>query len=233
MPKSKIRGILTETERDRLINYNSIDVIERKNLNFRLKKKLNIIKDALEDINIMLNSLPDDTTKDYIDTKTALYSLATTEKILQLCAPWPVAEHNRGGLWAFKTVAERIESKPGKCYISTIAWNATDEEIAINQRLKKHIAALQHYTDPYLVDPICRNHGQLVPSDDEIVKAFRSGTRSVSESSNYNRSWKGKDGMVYTEPITVSEEELKFKRWNPKGLPRKYDVPEQSEKHPK
>jgi hypothetical protein len=224
--KSKRLGVLTEIERDRLIKYESIDVIERKNLNFRLKKKLSIIKEAIEDINLLLTTLPEDTTKNYIDTETALYSIHVTEKILQLRAPWPVVEHDGFDPRAYMTKGQRIKDQPGECIIVSMAWSATDEEVAINRKLKEHIAFLQYFIDPYLINPVCLEPGEQIVSAEDAFEAIKNQTRRGLTINTYLQNDNPKH-------IIVKETDLKFKRWNPNGLPVKYDIPEQREEPPK
>jgi hypothetical protein len=156
------------------------------------------------------------------------------EALLKIVDPWPVVEREDVGLMAYKTVAAQGSNlKPGECYIGTMAWSASQEEIAVNKRLKEYLETIQHYVDPYLVDPVCRKPKYEILPAAEIMKALRVGERSGFLSISYFRSWADEKGIVHREPITVKEDELKFKRWNPKGLPPKYNVPEQIEDPPK
>ncbi|MCX6669008.1 MAG: hypothetical protein NTV25_04260 [Methanothrix sp.] len=96
--------------------------------------------------------------------------------------------------------------------------------------MKEHIASLQYFIDPYLINPICLEpREQIVPAEDAL-KAIRSQTRREFTINTYFKDNIKEDGLNYPEFITVKEDALKFKRWNPKGLLVKYDVPEQPEK---
>jgi len=150
MPKSKRLGILTETERERLINYDSIAVIERKNLNFRLKKKLSIIKDALEDIYLMLNSLPEDTTKDYIDTETAMRSLKATERIFKLLDLFPIEKNPPMG----KLLARRYNllKFPDSNGMVDFGYKPSPEEEELWKAVQDHTEYLKSIYDVNNVD---------------------------------------------------------------------------------
>ena len=49
--------MLTKLERDRILHREDLTVPERKNLNFRIRKKLIELKQNLEDINLILTYL--------------------------------------------------------------------------------------------------------------------------------------------------------------------------------
>jgi hypothetical protein len=57
MAEKKRKGMLTSLERERLDNYEKLNAIQKKNLNFRLKKKQNEILETISDINMLLKNI--------------------------------------------------------------------------------------------------------------------------------------------------------------------------------
>lgn len=225
--------LLTTEQRKRLITRDEkkeseLEAYKKRHNDQVVLKKLGDFIESIPDVLLILEHMPQEKIAKKLRPAQVPAMLELVETLLQRIDPWPVAEHEQE-LWAFKTVAERLKNSPDECYIKTTSWPANNEEIAINQRLKDHIMALQHYIDPYLVDPVCREPGDFVPPEEEMIKAIREGTRSTITSYNYIRPKQGKNGY---EQITVKKDELKFKHWNPKDLPVKYEVPEQREEPP-
>jgi len=225
--------LLTDVQRTRLITRDEkkadeLEAYKKRHNDQVVLDKLGDFIDSISDVLLILEHMPPEKIAKKLRPAQVPAMLELVETLLQRIDPWPVAEYD-GELCAFKTVAERLKNNPDECYIKTTSWPANNEEIAINQRLKEHLIALQHYIDPYLVDPVCREPGESVPPEEEMIKTIREGTRSTITSYGYLRLNQEKNGY---EQITVKGNELKFKRWNPKDLPVKYDVPEQREEPP-
>ena len=152
--KTKVLGLLTEIEHERLINYDQINAVERKNLNFRLKKKFNIINNAFKDIDIMLNlalkeKSIDEAIKKSIDMETALYSIKVTKSILQLLDPFPIFSDNSGRLTALKTKKVQFPNSRGT---AELIYTPTPEEVDLWHAVQDHIDFLRKIYDVENID---------------------------------------------------------------------------------
>jgi len=189
----------------------------------KFEKYINSISDVL----LILEHMPSEKIAKRLSLKHIPAILDLTDALLKQIDPWPVVESDTGEKMAYKTVGvKNPEVDPGTCYIETMAWSANDKEVEATRRLKEHIENLQHYVDPYRIDPVCRDQSNPILTDKEIVSAMKEGTRSGFKSRTYFRSWTDNEGNEYKEPIVVNEDELKFKCWNPIGLPRKNGIPD-------
>lgn len=230
--------LLTIEQRKRLITRDEkkeseLDAYKKRHNDQVVLKKFGDYIESIPDVLLILKHMPPEKIAKKLQLAQVPAMLDLIETLLQKVDPWPVVERKDIGFAAYKTAAAQGSNlKPGECYIGTMAWSASDEEIAVNKRLKEHLDTIQHYVDPYLVDPVCHKPKYEILPAAEIMKALRAGERSGFLSISYFRSWADEKGIVYREPVIVKEDELKFKRWNPKGLPRKYDVPEQPKEPP-
>lgn len=150
MPAKKRLGILTEIERDRLAKYGEIGTVDKKNLNFRLKKKLSIINEALGDINLLLNNLPEDLTKDYIDTKTALSALEATERIMKLFDPLPIQRIAPSDKLIVRK--ENIIDFSDSFGMAVLIYDPKPEEAGLWRAVQEHITFLQKIYDVNNID---------------------------------------------------------------------------------
>jgi hypothetical protein len=202
MPQTKTRteGFLSDLERDRLKNYDNLNTIEKKNLNFRLRRKMSFINQTLADINRMLSTLPDDMLKEFIDISSAMYVQDTFDKVLQLLDPWPVKTidpENAFDAFAVKTIYT-ISEDPEKCNIVSLYRPALYSEIVLTNRLKKHCEEVEKYYDPHFTDP-------LPWESAELQKMLRTLRKAGGEA--HTHTIKDKGGKP--KPVIIDLKDLK------------------------
>jgi len=229
--------LLTVEQRKRLIardekKESELEAYKKRHNDQVVLKKFGDYIESIPDILLIMKHMPPEKITKKLQLAQIPPMLDMIDVVLQKINPWPVVERDGDVPLVYMTMGERIKDRPGECTVESMAWTATAEEIAINRRLKDHIEALQYFIDPYLINPICLEpREQIVPAEDAL-KAIRSQTRREFTINTYFKGIRGADGLNYPQHITVKEDDLKFKRWNPKGIPRKYDVPEQPEEPP-
>ena len=207
--------MLTKLERDRILHREDLTVPERKNLNFRIRKKLIELKQNLEDINLILTYLPQEELHEILAYDYLHKALDITDSLARIIDPWPVGEHETGGLYAFKTYGNMFpDCEPGKCGIQTVSRLALEDDKEMYQRLKDHSMRLQHCIDACVPDPVCRDPQYAKTLYEKLVSITTN-----SEFSNYlddylveGSSW------IHRKPSVVDIEQLSKTRWKPRGL---------------
>jgi hypothetical protein len=207
--------MLTKLERERILHREDLTVPERKNLNFRIRKKLIELKQNLEDINLILTYLPQEELQEILAYDHLYKALDITDSLARIIDPWPVGEHENSGQYAFKTYGTAFpDCEPGKCGIQTVSRLALEEDEKMYQRLKDHLTRLQHCIDTCVPDPICRDPRYAKELYEKLVL-----TTTNAEFSNYldeylveGSSW------IHHKPSVVDIEQLGRMRWKPRGL---------------
>lgn len=148
--------MLTELERQRLRNRESVEVIERKRNEFAIRKKMEILPQYLSDIELILEKLPENQIEKLIDDDLAYKIFSITELLIKILEFVPIE----------KTNETNIAIKGSNFVI------ASPDEIAKNTKLKKHIAKLQEFTDA-LIDPrvpdYAKKISQLMKSEESQI----------------------------------------------------------------
>ncbi|OPY50755.1 MAG: hypothetical protein A4E48_01753 [Methanosaeta sp. PtaU1.Bin060] len=213
--------MLTELERERILHRETLTVPERKNLNFRLRKKLIELKQNLEDINLILNFFPQEELHEVIDFEHLSKSLDVTEALLQITDPWPVGAHENGTDSAFRVWGVVIPtSAPGKCTIDSVSRTAMKEEIDLHKRLLDHFTKIRFYVDPCIPDPVCRDVEYNKAQMDKLMQMRQTAQNPFHLSFNgYNdETGVNESGRILRDPTTIDIKQLQWMRWKPEGL---------------
>ncbi|MFZ3093260.1 MAG: hypothetical protein WA127_05520 [Methanothrix sp.] len=223
--------MLKEATKQSLRNRENLKSKKRADTTYRLRNQLQKKLDILADIKFLLQELPP--SKNEISQEHLENAMSIVESLATILDPWPVVDTEENGLWKYRTVATTLEPDlPGKCSPVTYAMPASLYDIALNERLKNHITALQYRVDPYLIDPDCKNRTFGGDFAHHITEHGGWSNRYVHHYMGDN-PYAGTNKIEHIAPITLDKSELKFKRWNPDKLPKKYEVPEQEKDHPK
>lgn len=220
--------MLTELERNRVLHREDLTVPERKNLNFRLRKKLIELKQNLEDISLILNFFHHEELHEVIDFDHLSRSLDVTESLLQIIDPWPVGWHEEGEQRAFRVWGSVIPvSEPGKCTIDSASRTATEEEINLHRRLKDHLNRVRFYVDPCIPDPVCRNPAYIKAQMDKLMQIKQTAQKSFSfnMSAYTDETGVNETGWVLREPTMIDIDQLQWMRWKPRGLKECMELP--------
>jgi hypothetical protein len=154
MAEKKRKGMLTSLERERLDNYEKLNAIEKKNLNFRLKKKQNEILETISDINMLLKNIQDSQIEVHISHE-HLYKVDTLiENILKILKVTPIVDSERADATPKKVRKFRIGDSAdlGKATKVTVSREATEEEINIHKSLVQIERTIKKNTDPNSAD---------------------------------------------------------------------------------
>lgn len=223
--------MLKEATKRSLRNRENLKSKKRADITYRLRNQLQKKLDILADIKFLLQELSP--SKNEISQEHLENAMSIVESLATILDPWPVVETEENGLWKYRTVATTLEPDlPGKCSPVTYAMPASLYDIALNERLKTHITALQYRVDPYLIDPDCKNRSFGGDFAHHITEHGGWSNRYVHRYMG-NNPYAGTNKIEHIAPITLDKSELKFKRWNPDKLPKKYEVPEQEKDHRK
>ena len=224
--------MLKETTKRSLRNRENLKPKKRADTVYRLRIQLKKKLDALADIKFLLQELSP--SKDEISQEHLENAMSIVESLVTILDHWPVVETEENDLWKYRTVATTLEPDlPGKCSPITYAMPASLYDIARNERLKNHISALQYRVDPYLIDPDCKDRPFGADFAHHITEHGGWSNRYVHHymGDNPYSHITGANKIMHTAPIILDKSELKFKRWNPDKLPKKYEVPEQEKDH--
>jgi hypothetical protein len=156
MAGKKRKGMLTSLERERLDNYENLNAIEKKNLNFRLKKKQNEIFETISDINILLKNLRNSPIEISI-SHNHIYEVDTLiENILKILKVTPIIDIDRDGADATPKKVRKFRigdsADSGKSATVTVSREATAEEIDIYKSLIKIEGTIKNNTDLNFAD---------------------------------------------------------------------------------
>jgi hypothetical protein len=213
--------MLTDLERTYLENSDSLDEKQKKNLNHRIKNKLILIEDTLNDIRLILEKYPEDLVKDHISNTTVNLAAAALERVLHILDPWPIGEYEDGEMRAFRVWGSIIpSSQPGKCTIDSASRTALENEINLSNRLKEHLDKVRFYVDPCTPDPICHNPVYTELQREELLKIAKKYSKPLSASFDayLDETGVSESGWVLREPTIVEVSKLQKMRWKPRGL---------------
>lgn len=82
--------MLADLERTYLKDKDSLDDKQKKNLNHRIKNKLELIDDTLNDIRLILENYSEELIKEHISNNTISSAAAVLERVLQILDPWAI-----------------------------------------------------------------------------------------------------------------------------------------------
>jgi hypothetical protein len=220
MPEKSI--LLSKLEREILTNPEGLDARQKRNLNYRLKTRCSQIDQALQEIRLLIETVPEDSIKESVSNKTLNTLMAIFENILQVLDPWPIGvNEDESGVMASKVFGNAIPSAdPGKCTIDSISRTATQEEIEFDHRLTDHFNKIRQYVDPCTPDPICRNPEYVKTIHERILKTRNKfdGPFLLSESAYLDETGVSETGWVLRKPSMVDINQLQWMRWKPREL---------------
>ena len=121
MSMSEKNVLLSKLEQEMLINPEGLSTRQKRNLNYRLKTKSNQIDQVLQEINLLIKNVSDESIKESISNKTISSLIEILEKILLVLDPWPIGVDEKGeGVLAFRIywaqlhlllIQENVQSK--------------------------------------------------------------------------------------------------------------------------
>jgi hypothetical protein len=154
MAEKKKKGMLTSLERERLDNYENLDAIEKKNLNFRLKKKQNEILETISDINILLKNLRNSPIEISISHEHVSEVDTLIENILKILKVTPIIDSDVANTTPKKVRKFKIDDSAdsGKATTVTVSREATEEEINIYKSLVQIDNTIKKNTDLNFAD---------------------------------------------------------------------------------
>jgi len=214
--------LLSKLEREMLTNPKGLDARQKRNLNYRLKTKCAQIDQALQEIRLLIENVPDDSIKESVSNKTLNTLMVIFENILQMFDPWPIGVTENGeGVMAARVFGNAIPSAdPGKCAIFCVSRTATLEEVELDFHLTNHFNKIRRYVDPCVPDPVCRNpeyvgtlREKIFETADELGKPFL-----LSSSAYLDETGISEDGWVMRKPSMVDIDQLQWMRWKPREL---------------
>lgn len=218
--------MLTDLERTYLEHRDSLeDDRQKKNLNHRIKNKLNLINGNLNDVKLILENYPEELVKEHISNNTIYAIAATLERALQILDPWPIGKHEDGGVRAFRVWGSATPtSKSDECAIHSISRGVTEEEIVFHERLEEHFEKIRFYVDPCVPDPVCRDPGYIrIQSDNTFqtakdIQKITGNPQSISLDAYIDETGVNNEGWVLRSPTFIKIEQLQKMRWKPRGL---------------
>ncbi|WP_334102527.1 hypothetical protein [Methanothrix soehngenii] len=214
--------MLTDLERKRILHRDELTVAERKNLNFRLRKKLVELKGNLNDINLILDFFPHEELHEMLGSEHLIESLEVTELLLRIIDHWPIGvSEDENGVMAFRVFGNAIPSAvPGKCAIFSISYTPTQEEIDLDHRLTDHFNRIRCYIDPCTPDPVCRDPDYIGHVGEKVFKIRKEigAPFSVHNNAYLDEAGVSETGWVINNPSMVDVNQLHWMRWRPIGL---------------
>jgi hypothetical protein len=217
--------MLADLERTYLKDKDSLDDKQKKNLNHRIKNKLKLIDETLNDVRLILENYPEELVKEHITNNTVYSAAAALERVLQILDPWSVGEHEEGELRAFRVWGSIIPTcPPGKCTIDSASRTASKEEINLHERLKEHFNMVRLYIDPCIPDPVCRDPEY---SREQMDRLRQTTQRPFSMSFNayLDETGVSESGWVLRAPTMLDIDQLQWMRWHPRGLKKCMELP--------
>jgi hypothetical protein len=214
--------LLSKLEQEMLINPEGLSTRQKRNLNYRLKTKSNQIDQVLQEINLLIKNVSDESIKESISNKTISSLIEILEKILLVLDPWPIGVDEKGeGVLAFRIYGHTKSSiNSGKCTIQSKYCTAAQEEIELDYLLTNHLNKIRYYVDPCIPDPVCRNSDVIFKRDDKAFETkMKLGESYIRGAASYHdETGIDEDGWVLREPVKIDKDQLHWMRWKPKGL---------------
>jgi hypothetical protein len=234
MPERNI--LLSKSEREMLTQPEKMSPRQKRNLNYQIKMKAAQIKQALQEIRLLIEYVAEDLLKESVSSEMLIDSIQISEKILKVLDPWAVGEPEKGELKAFRVWGSVIPAcAPGKCTIDSASYTASDEEIHLHKRLKEHFNKIRFYVDPCIPDPVCRDPEYSRTQMDrlsQLVRRIAETSRPIDASLNrdvdkiidvsfsayLDETGVNESGWVLRAPTTIDIDQLQWMRWKPRGL---------------
>ena len=220
MPEKSI--LLSKLEREMLTNPKGLDNRQKRNLNYRLKTKCAQIDQALHEIKLLIDNVPEASIRESVSNKTLDNLMAIFENILQVLDPWPIGVTEDGeGVMASRVFGNAIPSAaPGKCAIFSVSRTATVEESELDFHLTNFFNKIRFYVDPCTPDPVCRNPEYLRILNERFFKKGHEFEKPflLSESSYLDEKRFNETGWLEVEPSIVDMAQLPWMRWKPREL---------------
>jgi hypothetical protein len=217
--------LLSKLERTMILAPEELTARQRKNLSYRLKARGSQLKQIFQELELLINSIPEDSIKENL-SNTALISLMNTlERLLQIRNPWPIGVSEDGnGVMAFKLFGNSIpknpERVPGKCAIDSISRTPMKGELELDYRLTNHFNAIRCFVDPCVPDPVCRDPEYFGRVAEDAFKTLKESGNPyhISENAYTDETGISNKGWILRKPSMVDIDQLKWMRWKPQGL---------------
>jgi len=220
--------LLSKLELDMLKNPEKLNARQKRNLSYRLKTRGSEIGKALQELELLINNVPEEALKEAVSNETFFSLKAILEKLLQIRAPWPVGVDKNDNLQIFRVFGSSIPSaEPGKCSIFSISREATYEEIELDFYLTELYNKLQYYIDPCTPDPVCRASGTLLEEDKRVLEPIKELTKSftISHNAYFDETGVNEHLWVVRKPSMVDIAQLSQIRWRPRDLKECLELP--------
>lgn len=218
--------MLTKLERNRIIHRESLTTAEKKNLTFRLRKKLIELKQTFEDINNILNFFPHEELHAILDFEHLSKSLDVTESLFKIVDPLPVGWHEAGERRIFRVWGTKTPNAPaGKCLVVSSSYTATQEEIASHERLKDYLSKIRKHIDPCFPDSVCRDYEYTGACLTEIQQRPHQNPYSWSFDSHADEIGISENGVILRESMLIDIKQLPQIRVKPRGLSECLELP--------
>ena len=225
--------LLSKLELDMLRNPEKLNARQKRNLSYRLKTRGSEIGKALQELELLINNVPEEALMEAVSNETFFSLKAILEKLLQIRAPWPVGVDEKGeGVRGFKVYGKAIPSTstPKECTISSISREATYEEVELDYHLTELHNNLRQYVDPCTPDP-----ASYALSEDPYQALKSLGVYKFREALNENLSinianYEDEVGVdehlwVVRKPSMVDIAQLSWMRWKPRDLKECLELP--------
>jgi len=210
--------MLADLERTYLKDKDSLDDKQKKNINHRIKNKLKLINDVLDDVKLILENYPEELVKEHISNNTVSSAAAVLERVLQILDPWAIGYDEEKVPRAFRVWGSAIPAcAPGKCTIDSASYTASEEEINLHERLKEHLNKIRLNVDPCIPDPVCRDPEYSRAQMDRLRQTTQRPF-SMSFNAYLDETGVSESGWVLREPIMIDIGQLQWMRWKPRGL---------------
>jgi hypothetical protein len=210
--------MLADLERTYLKDRDGLDDKQKKNLNHRIKNKLKLIDETLNDIRLILENYPEELVKPHVSNITVYSAASTLERVLQILDPWAIGEHEEGESRAFRVWGSAVPvCVPGKCTIDSASRTASNEEIKFHKYLNEYLNRIRLYVDPCIPDPVCRDPEYSKLQMDKLrqttLRPFNASFNAYFDETGINES-----GWVLRDPVQIDKGQLQWMRWKPRGL---------------
>lgn len=220
--------LLSKLELDMLRSPEKLNARQKRNLSYRLKARGSEIGQVLQELELLVNNVPEEALKEATSNETFLSLKAILEKLLQIRAPWPVGVDKNDNLQIFRVFGNAIPSAdPGKCTIHSISREASYEEAELDFYLTEIYNNIRYYIDPCIPDPGCRTPNTLREEAEHILKSLKELNRPFTLSQNAYLDETGVDERLWVmrTPSMVDITQLSWMRWKPRDLKECMELP--------
>jgi hypothetical protein len=219
MPEKGI--LLSKLEQEMLVSPEKLNARQKRNLNYRLKTRSSQIDQVLQELELLINNVPDDSLKETITNKTFSSIKTILERLLLIKAPWPVGVDKDDNIQIFRVFGNAIPSADlGKCAIHSVSREASYEEAELDFYLTEIYNNIRYYVDPCIPNPVCRTPDTLREETEQILKSLKELNRPFTISHNAYLDETGVDEYLWVlrKPSMVDIKQLHWMRWKPRDL---------------